>query len=281
MTYSQLKALFEKELKGFYSSDEIKNFFYYVVDGLLQVSKITILSKPENQIDENNSQRVLNILKGLKQKIPVQYLIGKAFFYEMWLEVNPSVLIPRQETEELVNWVISDNKGKKFNILDACTGSGCIALALKKNMPECNVTAIDVSLEALETASINAVNQGIEIELVEEDVFDWSKDIKASSFNVIVSNPPYISPKDQKHVQDNVLKYEPHIALFVPEDDPLIFYKAIAEFAKINGVIVYFEIHENMGARLVELLNDMGFKNIELRKDINGRDRMLKCIYIC
>ena len=281
MTYAQLKAVFEKELKGFYSSDEIKNFFYYVTDGLLQVPKITILSKPENQIDENNSQRILNILEGLKKKIPVQYLIGKAFFCEMWLEVNPSVLIPRQETEELVDWVIHDNKGKKLNILDVCTGSGCIALALKKNMPKCNVTAIDISEEALETASHNAENLGIEIELIEEDMLDLSGDLKASSFDVIVSNPPYIAEADKKHVQDNVLEYEPHLALFVPNNDPLVFYKAIAEFAKGNNVMLYFEIYEDSGEELKEMLQKMDFKNIELRKDINGKDRMLKCIYIC
>jgi release factor glutamine methyltransferase len=281
MTYAQLKAVFEKELKGFYSSDEIKNFYYYVTDGLLQVSKITILSKPENQIDENNSQRILNILEGLKKKIPVQYLIGKAFFYGMTLEVNPSVLIPRPETEELVDWIINDNKGKKLNILDVCTGSGCIALALKQNMPKSSVTAMDISAEALETASHNAENLGLEIELMEEDVLNLEKDLKAAEFDIIVSNPPYITLADKKHVQDNVLKYEPHLALFVPDNDPLVFYKAIAEFAKGNTITLYFEIYEDRGEEIKKMLVQMGFKNIELRKDINDKDRMLKCAYIC
>src|SRR6185312_8137481 len=221
MTIAELKNKFEKELNGFYPLEEIQSTFFLTLNTLLHVSKITILSKPDNQIDEFNSQRVLNILEGLKKMVPVQYLLGSAHFYGLVLDVNPSVLIPRQETEELVDWIIKENKGKKLNIVDICTGSGCIALALKKNLPECNVTAIDVSGDALETASHNAEKLGIEIELVEEDVLDMSDEMKASSFDVIVSNPPYIIESDKKHVGENVLNYEPHLALFVPDNDPL------------------------------------------------------------
>jgi len=281
MTYAQLKAVFETELKGFYSFDEVKNFFYYVIEGLLRVSKITILSEPDSQIDENNSQRILNILEGLKRKVPVQYLLGKAHFYGMWLEVNPSVLIPRQETEELVDWIIDDNRGKKPSILDVCTGSGCIALALKKQLPEGNVTAIDISPEALETAAHNAEMEELEIELIEEDALNMSAEIKKTTFDIIVSNPPYIIEADKDQVQDNVLQYEPHLALFVPDNDPLVFYKAIADFAKGHSTTIYFEIYEDMGDAMKEMLAGKGFINIVLRRDLNGKDRMLKCEYIC
>ena len=283
MTFAEVKNKLEKELNGFYSSEEIQSTYFLILNSLLQVSKITILSKPDNLIDEINSQRILNILEGLKKKVPVQYLLGTAHFYELVLDVNPSVLIPRPETEELVDWIIKDNKGKNLNILDVCTGSGCIALALKKNMPQSNVTAIDVDEDALETASHNAEKLGLEIELIEEDALDISNELKASQFDVIVSNPPYIKESDKKYVGENVYMYEPHIALFVPDNDPLVFYKAIARFAKncTKTVTLYFEIYEDMGDELCKVLSEMGLKNIEVRKDINGKDRMLKCNYIC
>ena len=282
MTYKELRLDFEKELKGIYSSPEIKNLYYFTLNGILQVSKITILTHSDNQIDENNSQPILNILKGLKKKIPLQYLLGKVAFYGLELDVNPSVLIPRPETEELVQWVINDNKGKKVKILDACTGSGCIALAIKKHLPKSRVTAIDISEGALETAAHNAERLGLEIEIIEQDALTMEDGLDDHDFDIIVSNPPYIKNAEKKQVQDNVLKYEPHLALFVPNKDPLKFYEAIARFAKKNkSISLYFEIHEDRGDDLKELLQGMGFKNIEVRKDMNGKDRMLKCTYIC
>ncbi|HWY98508.1 MAG TPA: peptide chain release factor N(5)-glutamine methyltransferase [Bacteroidia bacterium] len=282
MTYEELRLVFEKELNDFYPSGEIKNLYYFILNGILQVSKITILSKPHNQIDENNSQRILNILNGLKKKAPPQYLLGKAAFYGLMLDVNPSVLIPRPETEELVDWVIKDFKGKKVNIIDVCTGSGCIALALKKNLPKCSITAVDVSEGALDTAVHNAEQLGLEIEIMEEDALNLEEGLNAKDFDVIVSNPPYIKNKEKKQVQENVSMYEPHLALFVPDKDPLKFYEAIARFARgSNDITLYFEIHEDRAKQLSEMLKKMGFKNIEVRKDINGKDRMLKCSYIC
>jgi release factor glutamine methyltransferase len=282
MTFKELKLVYEKELHELYTSEEIKNLYFLTLKSVLQISKITILSNPDKLISENNSQLILNILQELKEKVPIQYLLGNVSFYGLTLEVNPTVLIPRPETEELVDWIIRDNKGKKISILDVCTGSGCIALALKKNLPKCTVTAIDISEDALKTAGRNARKLGLEIELIEEDALAFSDELKTIPFQVIVSNPPYIKNADKEHVQDSVLKYEPHIALFVPDNDPLIFYKAIAKFAKKSSlVILYFEIHEDMGAELCNWLKEMGFEKIELRKDINDKDRMLKCTYIC
>ncbi|MGP8216016.1 MAG: peptide chain release factor N(5)-glutamine methyltransferase [Bacteroidia bacterium] len=289
MTYSELRHIFEIELNDFYSSGEIKNLFFYILSDILQISKITIISKPSNQIDENNSQRVLNILEGLKKKIPVQYLLGRVNFYGMELEINPSVLIPRPETEELVEWIINEYKGKKINILDICTGSGCIALALKKNLPRCNITAADVSEGALETAAHNAEKLGLEIEIVKGDALNLDEGLNAPDFDVIVSNPPYIKNSEKNQVQENVLMYEPHIALFVPDSNPLKFYEAIARFAIGRGtkfrarhtIILYFEIHEDRAEQLKHLFKEMGFTDIEVRKDMNGKDRMMKCKYIC
>ena len=282
MNFKDLKLVYEKELTALYSAEEIKNLYYLTLTSVLQVPKITILSNTGKLISENNSQRILNILGELKKKVPIQYLLGTVSFYGLTLEVNPSVLIPRPETEELVDWIIHDNKGRNLNILDVCTGSGCIALALKHNMSRCNVTAVDISEDALETAAQNAEKLGLKIELIEEDALDFSDELKATKFDVIVSNPPYISESDKKHVGENVLKYEPHLALFVSDKDPLVFYKSIAALAtRQSSVTVYFEIHEDMGEPLCKLMKEMGFRNIELRKDINGKDRMLKCTYIC
>lgn len=181
-----------------------------------------------------------------------------------------------------MQWIIKDNKGRKQNILDVCTGSGCIALALKNNLPQCNIAALDVSEGALDTAAHNAERLGLEIELMEEDALDLEAGLHTNSFDIIVSNPPYIKNAEKKQVQDNVLEYEPHLALFVPDKEPLKFYEAIARFSKTGrSVTLYFEIHEDRGQDLIKMLERMGYKNIELRKDINGKDRMLKCIYIC
>lgn len=283
MTTEEIKAYFEEELKGLYSSAEIKNFFFYVLSDLLCVSKLAILSEPYKKIDEKIVQRVKAIVLELKKMVPVQYVLGKADFYDMVLRVSPSVLIPRPETEELVDWIIKDYKDKKISVLDVCTGSGCIALALKNNLPASRITAIDVSKEALEVAKKNALALGLEVEFLEADALTPEAKLNPADYDVIVSNPPYVLPSEKEHMQKNVLEYEPQQALFVPENDPLLFYKAIASFVKKGGrnITLYFEINETKGRELIDLLSNMGYQEITLRKDINGKDRMIKCTYIC
>jgi len=283
MTIAELKTEFEKELKGLYSSSEIKNIFYYVLSHLLEVSKLAILSHTDKEIDENLLKNIGPILLKLKKMMPVQYVLGKADFYDMVLEVNPSVLIPRPETEELADWIIKENKGKNISILDICTGSGCIALALKKNLPQSHLKAIDFSVKALEVAKANAKTYKLDIDFMEADALKLNQFIDSNQFDTIVSNPPYVTPDEKETMHDNVLLYEPHEALFVPGNDPLIFYKAIAEFAKGSNktTVLYFEINESMGGELTVLLKKMGHSEIIVKKDINGKDRMLKCTYLC
>jgi len=283
MTIAGLKTDFEKELKGLYSSIEIKNIFYYVLSHLLEVSKLTILSHTDKEIDENLLKNIGPIVLKLKKMMPVQYVLGKADFYDMVLDVNPSVLIPRPETEELADWIIKENMGKNVSILDVCTGSGCIALALKKNLLHSHLKAIDFSAKALEVAKANAKKYKLNIDFMEADALKLDQFLGPNEFDIIVSNPPYVTPDEKETMHDNVMLYEPHEALFVPGNDPLIFYKAIAEFAKESKktTMLYFEINESKGDELTVLFKNMGLTDIIVKKDINGKDRMLKCTYLC
>jgi len=280
MTVAELKIHFEKELKGLYSPEEIKNFYFHVLSHLLEIPKLLILSQPDKKIDKKVEERTHSIIEKLKKKVPLQYILGQVDFYGLILAVSPAVLIPRPETEELVEWIIKDYKGQNAAILDICTGSGCIALALKQNLPKASLTGLDVSAEALQVARKNALKLNLDIDLIEADALNLTLKLVP---DVIVSNPPYVLPEEKLTMHDNVLLYEPHLALFVPENDPLIFYRSIANFAKsVNrNITLYFEINETKAAELTLLFKEMGFKNIEVREDINGRDRMLKCIYIC
>lgn len=280
MKLLEVKDIFNTELKNIYSKEETQTILTYVfIDGL-GIPKLTILSQPQQELNTNQSEKALSLLKELKKGIPVQYLLGTAHFYGMVLNVTPDVLIPRQETEELVDWIIKDNKGTKPRILDACTGSGCIALALKKHLPESTITAIDISEKALDVAKKNARKLNLDISFKKADAFNLQRELKNESYDIIVSNPPYIPKSNTDTMQKSVLMHEPHLALFVPDENPLLFYEAIAAYAKkIKPVTLYFEINEDMGEHLGELLSHMVFKDITIKADLNGKDRMLKCRY--
>jgi len=200
---------------------------------------------------------------------------AKLFFYGLPLKINEHVLIPRPETEELVDWVIKEVKHKKDSLLDIGTGSGCIPIAIKKNLPAISVSAIDISAEALKVASANALINGTEVNFIEADILSYSSDEK---YDVIVSNPPYIRELEKADMHENVLAHEPHAALFVSDENPLIFYKTISDFAYINlnpNGYLFFEINEFLWEETLKILIDKGFKNIELRKDMQGKDRMI------
>jgi release factor glutamine methyltransferase len=226
-----------------------------------------------------------NLLKGLGELLkgkPIQYVTGKAYFYGLELDVNPSVLIPRPETEELVKWIVDDNSTKEgLNVLDIGTGSGCILIALGKLLKKPGLKGVEISKGALETASNNAIKHGIPVVF---RLFDILKDNGdgALKYDIIVSNPPYVREMEKALMNNNVLGYEPHSALFVPDGDPLLFYKAIAGFAKNNlvpGGKLYLEINENLGKETISLLESEGFRNVTLEKDMQGKDRMIKCVY--
>jgi release factor glutamine methyltransferase len=222
------------------------------------------------------------ILEKLKIQIPIQYIIGTTHFYGLEFIVDENVLIPRPETEELVDWIVKLNsklsKKKNLKILDIGTGSGCIAVSLAKNIPNSEVFAIDVSEKALAIAKKNAILNKVPVTFLHKNILE-TKDLN-QKFDIIVSNPPYVRNLEKAEIKPNVLDNEPHLALFVPDNDPLIFYKKIAELAAANlnpNGQLFFEINQYLGKETQELLEYIGLKNIELRKDIYGNDRMIAC----
>jgi release factor glutamine methyltransferase len=228
---------------------------------------------------------LLNAIGQLKQDIPIQHIIGETEFMDLIFKVSSSVLIPRPETEDLVRWVVADNQGKPsqyLHILDVGTGSGCISISLAKALEGCKVKAMDISSDALELATSNAVSNGVKIDFLQYDILKGVPELEASVlFDIIVSNPPYVRELEKKEMQANVLNHEPEIALFVPDEDPLLFYRAIAGFAQKslaeNGCL-YLEINQYLGKEMLILLRENKFKDIELRKDIFGNDRMVKAV---
>jgi release factor glutamine methyltransferase len=272
-----------------YEPKELESITLLTVSEVCDLSKSKIKAFPDLKLAKSEFEKTKQILTELKKGKPIQYIIGKTEFYGFPFFVDSSVLIPRQETEELVKWVIDSVNSKRLtvgnaqtmegSILDIGTGSGCIAVSLKKNLPAVNVIAIDISLDALKTAKRNAQLNNVVIKFQEVDILNIKSEIEVSKLEVIVSNPPYVTEADKILMHDNVIEFEPHTALFVPENDPLIFYKAIAAFAKKNLAAngwLFFEINETYGAEVVKLLHHNKFNNIELRKDMNGRDRMIR-----
>jgi release factor glutamine methyltransferase len=235
--------------------------------------------QPDADLAEEQMAEWNAILKELLNEVPIQYLLGTTSFYGLDFEVNANVLIPRPETEELVDWILSDYKKEAIEdckILDIGTGSGCIAIALAKNISQAEVAAIDVSKKALELAQTNAQTNGVAVAFLCQNILE-TEDLQGQ-FDVIVSNPPYVRTLEKAEIKKNVLEHEPHLALFVDDNDALLFYRKIAALAqknlKENGKL-YFEINQYLGLEMIDLLNSMGFVAVELRKDIYGNDRMI------
>ena len=282
MLVKTLKTYFSEELLGYYPETEITSFFHLLCEHILNLSRIDVTLSLYQVVSGKKYHKFQIAIERLKIYEPIQYIIGETEFYGLNFEVNNSVLIPRPETEELVDWIIKENKAKnEINILDIGTGSGCIAIALAKNLNNTKVFALDVSSEALNIAKKNAANNEVSIQFIEHDILNLGLEIKDLKFDIIVSNPPYVRKLEKDLMQDNVLKHEPHLALFVDDDNALLFYKAITKFSKKhlsqNGQL-YFEINENLGESTKDLLENKNFKHIELRQDINLKDRMLKGI---
>jgi release factor glutamine methyltransferase len=245
---------------------------------------------PNFELSEAEVAKWNAILAQLQQEKPIQYITGSTWFYGLKFEVNENTLIPRPETEELIEWIIESWKSenqKRINVLDIGTGTGCIPITLKTNLPQANVFAIDVSEMALEVARRNARLNKVEVNFIQANILeveDLSK-IQTSislptNFDIIVSNPPYVRNLEKQEIKKNVLDYEPHLALFVEDTDALLFYRKIAQLAIKNlspNGLLFFEINQYLGKETVELLENLGFKNIELKKDIYGNDRMVKC----
>ena len=301
MKIREYRAHFIQELSSIYDIGEAESFFYLILEEKKQLKRIDLALNPDLTLSNEEIQFWNSILEQLQQEIPIQYLLGKTSFYGLDFEVNADVLIPRQETEELVDWIIQSQKSEvrsqKINILDIGTGSGCIAISLAKNILSAQVFAIDISEKALTTAQNNADINKVDVNFINVDILkandleqlptsNFAPSVRAllssqlpTKFDIIVSNPPYVRELEKQEIKKNVLDFEPHLALFVEDNDALIFYRKIAELAQKhlsqNGQL-FFEINQYLGKETVDLIEKMGFKNIELRKDIYGNDRMIK-----
>lgn len=279
MLIQEFKRHFFLELSNGYPETEIQSFFTILIEYKLYLSRIQLALEHNFELERDDLDFLENALLKLKNQIPIQYIVGETAFYGLMFKVDKNVLIPRPETEELVEWIIQNHKkSESLKILDIGTGSGCIAISLAKNLPNAQVSALDISAEALNVAKNNAEFNQVTIDFILADVLAIEK--LPDTFDVIVSNPPYVRESEKDLMQQNVLSNEPHIALFVENENPLLFYDKIAELAKNhlteNGVL-YFEINQYLGAETVDLLKTKGFKNIELKKDIYGVYRMVKC----
>jgi release factor glutamine methyltransferase len=279
MLLKDYRTQFKKELIEIFDEKEIESFFYITLEAFHQLKRVDLVLDPTLELDAIQLLQWETVLSQLKEHKPIQYILGETEFFGLTFYVNENTLIPRPETEELVDWILSNSQIAKssnpLKILDIGTGSGCIAISLAKNIPNAEVYAIDVSEKALAIAKKNAERNHVGVAFLHQNILE-TEDLK-QKFDVIVSNPPYVRNLEKEEINKNVLEYEPHLALFVEDDDALIFYRKITELAtkslSENGQL-YFEINQYLGKSMVELLEKNHFKNIELRKDIYGNDRM-------
>ena len=270
------------QLFHLYDEREAKNIADWVMENITGWKKIDRVSNKSVPLSATQQTQLQQYTNELLTHTPVQYVLHEAWFYKMKLYVDENVLIPRPETEELVEWIINEVKSKNSKVktvLDIGTGSGCIPLALKKNRPSYEIHSCDISEAALTVARRNAAGQQLAIHFHRCNILSETERESLPQFDTIVSNPPYIPQKDKASMAQNVLNHEPHIALFVPDDNPLIFYSAIADFAsthlKKDGTI-YLEIHEDLGLAVINLFKEKGYRQIELKKDLQGKDRMVR-----
>ena len=277
MTFKAAFQLFDSELSVLYDKEERFNIFLLTVD----VNRVSYFLQTSTSLAADKVIRLKTQLISLKKGIPVQYVIGEADFFGRKFKVSRDVLIPRPETEELVDWITKSIEkywpAGKVNILDIGTGSGCIPITLKKSIVNAKVTAIDISSNALNIADGNAKLHHAAVDFVEADILTFRTD---KMYDIIVSNPPYVCKSEKIAMHSNVIDHEPHIALFVENDDPLIFYRVIARFARTNlqpNGFLFFEINEALGAEIVKILTQLGFVDVEIRRDLQEKDRMIRC----
>lgn len=278
MLIKVLQDQFISKLTPIYDEVEAQQLFLFCLAELEGKSRIDLIMNPE--LTTLNSEQWFAILQMLIEQKPIQHIFGKAYFYGYAFNVNEHTLIPRPETEELVEWILNSvPHNQSIRILDIGTGSGCIGLTLAKELPQSQVTLMDISVEALKIAKQNAEALAVNVEFIQQDIL--ALDQLTSPFDVIVSNPPYIRQLEKVEIKKNVMDYEPHTALFVEDDDPLIFYRKIATLAFENlkpGGQLFYEINQYLGQEMIELLSAIGFKDTELRRDMMQNDRMTKSI---
>lgn len=280
MILKEFKTLFTDKLSKLYPQTEIDSFFFLLIEEYLGFERIDTVLKSAFEISQEQFNLLESATNKLQKEEPIQYILGKTEFYGLPFFVNEHVLIPRPETEELIEWIIekvtSTSLSDQNNILDIGTGSGCIPITLKKKLSKANITSIDVSEIAIEVAIKNAELNNVEINFIHQNILNTSELHK--KFDLIVSNPPYVRELEKDEIKNNVLENEPHLALFVEDHNPLLFYDKIADLAKeflLENGLLFFEINQYLAKETVELLEAKGYKNIELRKDLFGNDRMI------
>lgn len=277
MTINAFKIAFLQELKSHYPATETESFLYWLTEAFLEKKRLDVAINPSYELSTEEEQQLKKALERLKNYEPIQYIVGETEFFGLPFKVNPSVLIPRPETEELVDWILQDYPQSELHILDIGTGSGCIPISLAKNLVDAKITSLDISAKAIEIAQKNATLNQVSVNFLQQDILKTEN--LQEEYDVIVSNPPYVRELEKAKMHQNVLSFEPKRALYVKDDNPLIFYEKIAKLAignlKKNGSL-YFEINEFLAKDLEVLIKRIGFTSVETRKDIYGKDRMLK-----
>ena len=278
MTLLEFNNLFKSKLISKVDKNEIDEFFFWLIDHYCNYGRIEYILNPNFKISKTQQENLTNSIDSLLKDMPIQYVIGETNFMDLIFKLNKSVLIPRPETEELVNWIINDEHKNK-TILDIGTGSGCIAISLSKNLKNCKVTGWDINEDIIKIANHNAILNNVNVLF---ELSDITKPLIIDhKYDLIVSNPPYITHKEKKFISNNVKYFEPHTALFVEDHDPLFFYENISAFAnsnlKSNGFL-YIEINENFSKEVIKLLKDKGFYDIKLKKDFRLKNRMIKAV---
>lgn len=279
MKIKDLRANFTNSLSRIYDSEEILSFFYILSEEILGLKRVDVAMHLDKILTIDEKANFDKARRRLEKQEPIQYIIGETYFYGIPFMVNENVLIPRPETEELVGWIIEDQKKDKqsITILDIGTGSGCIAISLAKKIPEAKVYAMDISEQAIQVARDNAKKNQVDITFIKSDILEVEELFQ--DFDIIVSNPPYVRELEKKEMRPNVLDNEPQQALFVSDNEPLLFYKKITDLAKEklkeNGGL-YFEINQYLGVETKNMIKSKGFKSVEVRKDLYGNERMIR-----
>ncbi|MEO8761595.1 MAG: peptide chain release factor N(5)-glutamine methyltransferase [Bacteroidia bacterium] len=281
---SDVIKFFKKELADIYTESELQNITNWIFEKQLNLRSAEVISNQSIRVNQSDLIILEQMCYKLKEHQPIQYVLGEAEFYRLKFKVNKSVLIPRPETEELVDLIVSKYKiqNTAYNVLDIGTGSGCIPVSVKKNMPNANLFGLDVSEDALNIAKFNAAKNKVDVHFFKADVLLESvsevilKETKKEKIDIIISNPPYVLSSEKDGLQNRVKSFEPHLALFVDDVDPILFYRKIAFLAKkiiSNNGVLYFECHANYAQAVYQLLVDEGFKNVSLQKDMAGLNR--------
>ncbi|HEV8285861.1 MAG TPA: peptide chain release factor N(5)-glutamine methyltransferase [Chitinophagaceae bacterium] len=284
MTIEDARKEIISSINNIYEKNEADNIAEIVMEHITRWSRIERVLNKDTPLSSFQKTSLNQTIDRLQQHEPIQYIINEAWFAGMRFYVDKSVLIPRPETEELVEWILKEFRiqNSEFRILDVGTGSGCIAIALKKKLPNAEVWACDVSDEALTVARMNADALNTAIDFVPLNFLDKEQRKQLPEVDIIVSNPPYVPQKEKNEMRKNVADHEPFVALFVPDSNPLVFYEAIAEFGKeklTDGGKIYVEIHENLGEQVKQLFQSKAYNFIELKKDLQGKDRMIKVVF--